>query len=118
MSGKTKKSEVKTPTEVEVPMTCNGLPWQGYAFIGSKIDPEHWLCPHHGKTIFRAIQGKIGLERTVDWDNMPAIVESLSPASSQRLHAEPEVILAIAQHLASHYRKANKPLPNTLAMLV
>jgi hypothetical protein len=27
-------------------------------------------------------------------------------------------VLAAAAHLAGHYRKANKPLPNTLAVLV
>lgn len=98
----------------------DGLPWQAFALVGDKEEPETWKLPHHTKTINRAIQGKIGLERTVDWEKMPAAVAAISRGGYQgeRVHAEAHEILAAAQHLAGHYRKANKPLPNALAVLV
>ncbi|MFC2005995.1 hypothetical protein ACFLVG_03445 [Chloroflexota bacterium] len=36
----------------------------------------------------------------------------------KRVDASPEQILQAAKHLAAHYRKADKPLPDTLAALV
>ena len=51
---------------------------------------------------------------------MPAAVAALSPGGyrGQRVDASPEEILQAAKHLANHYRKADKPLPDTLAALV
>ena len=99
-----------------LPRTKEDLPWQAFAIVGDKEDPATWKLPHHT----RAIKGKIGIERTVDWDRMPAAVAALSRGGyrGQRVDATAAEILAAARHLASHYHKADKPLPDTLAVLV
>ena len=96
-----------------------GLPKEVFAIIGHPEDTETWRRPHHKKSIFRALKGKLGLEKTVDWDRMPAAVAALSPSGyrGQRVDASPEEILDAAKHLAVHYRKAGKSLPDTLAAL-
>ena len=88
--------------------------------MGFKESPETWKLPHHTRGIFRAIQGKIGTEHTVDWELMPGAVAALSRQGfeGERVQADAHEILSAAFHLASHYRKADKPLPNTLAILV
>ncbi len=103
-----------------LPKTKEGLPKEAFAIVGEKDDPETWKLPHHTKAIFRALQGKLGIEKTVNWDRMSAAVAALSPGGyrGQRVEASPEDILRAAKHLANHYRKADKPLPDTLAALV
>jgi hypothetical protein len=102
------------------PLTKEGLPYQAFAIVGDKNDPDTWKLPHHTKAIFRALKGRIDLEKTVDWDRIPAAVAALSPGGyrGQRVEASPEAILKAANHLANHYRKADKPLPDTLAALI
>jgi len=102
------------------PKTKEGLPWQAFAIVGDKADPETWKLPHHTKAIFRAINGRLDIENTVDWDRMPAAVAALSPGGyrGERVQASPDDILQAAKHLAAHYLKADKPLPDTLATLV
>ena len=96
-----------------------GLPWQAFAIASDKDDPATWKLPHHTRAIFRAIKGKIGIEHTVDWDLMPAAVAALSKGGHQgnRVQASENEILSAAKHLAAHYRKADKDLPDTLAIL-
>jgi hypothetical protein len=103
-----------------LPGTKGGLPEEAFAIVGDRQDSETWKLPHHKRSIFRALQGKLDIEKTVDWARMPAAVAALSPPGyrGQRVDASPEEILAAAQHLANHYRKAGKPLPDTLAALV
>ncbi len=100
--------------------TKEGLPKEAFAIVGDPDDPDTWKLPHHKKSIFRALKGKLDIEKTVDWERMPAAVAALSPGGyrGQRVDASPEEILQAAKHLASHYRKADKPLPDTLAALV
>ena len=100
--------------------TKEGLPNEAFAIVGDPEDTETWKLPHHKKSIFRALQGKLNIEKTVDWDRMPAAVAALSPGGyrGQRVEASPEEILKAANHLANHYRKADKPLPDTLAALI
>ena len=100
--------------------TKEGLPKEAFAIIGDSEDPETWKLPHHKKSIFRALQGKLDIEKTVDWDRMPAAVAALSPGGYRglRVDASPEEILQAAKHLTNHYRKADKPLPDTLAALI
>ena len=101
------------------PETKDGLPEEAFAIVGDPEAPETWKLPHHKKSIFRALRGKLDIEKTVDWERMPAAVAALSPRGhrGQRVDASPEQILAAAKHLADHYRKANKPLPDILAAL-
>ncbi len=103
-----------------LPKTKEGLPKEAFAILRDPEDPETWKLPHHKKSIFRALRGKINIERTVDWDRMTVAVAALSPGDyrGQRVDASPEEILQAAKHLANHYRKADKPLPDTLAVLV
>jgi len=103
-----------------LPKTKDGLPKEAFAIIGDPDDTETWKLPHHKKTIFRALKGKLDLEKTVDWERMPAAVAALAVGGyrGRRVDASPEEILLAAKHLAEHYRKADKPLPDTLAALV
>lgn len=96
-----------------------GLPKEAFAIVGDPADPDSWKLPHHKRSIYRALKGKLDIEKTVDWERMPAAVAALSPAGhrGQRVAASPEEILKAARHLADHYRWANKPLPDTLAAL-
>lgn len=104
----------------ELRKTKEGLPKEAFAIVGDADDINTWKLPHHTKAIFRALAGRLDIERTVDWNRMPAAVAALSPSGyrGQRVEAGPEEILKAAKHLANHYRKANKPLPDTLAALV
>ena len=103
-----------------LPRTKEGLPKEAFAIVGDPDDPETWKLPHHKRNIFRALQGKLDMEKTVDWERIPAAVVALSPRGyrGQRVDASPEEILKAAKHLARHYRKADEPLPDTLAALV
>ncbi len=103
-----------------LPKTKEGLPKEAFAIIGDPENPETWKIPHHKKSILRALRGKIDIERTVDWERMSAAVATLSPGDyrGQRVDASPEEILQAAKHLANHYRKTDKPLPDILAVLV
>jgi len=101
-------------------MTKEELPEAAFALVGNPEDPDTWQLPHHQKSIFRALRGKFDIEKTVDWDRMDAAVAALSLSNyhRRRVVASPEQILAAACHLANHYQKAGKPLPDTLAALV
>ena len=103
-----------------LPETREGLPGEAFAIVGDMKDSGTWKLPHHKKSILRALQGKLDIEKTVDWERMPAAVAALSAAGyrGQRVDASAEERLTAARHLASHYRKAGKPLPDTLAALV
>ena len=100
--------------------TKEGLPEEAFAIVGDANDPETWKLPHHKKSIFRALRGKLDIEKTVDWERMPAAMAALSPGGyrGHRVDATPEQILQAAKHLAAHYRGAGKPLPDILAALV
>ena len=108
------------------PRTKEGLPWQAFAIVGSKHNPDTWKLPHHTKAIFRAIKGRLDIDKTVDWNRMSAAVAALSPGGyrGQRVDAGPEDILSAAKHLAAHYLASDKPasggkpLPDTLAAMV
>jgi len=104
----------------ELAKTRDGLPKEAFAIVSDPEDPETWKLPHHKKSILRALKGKLDIEKTTDWNEIPVAVTALSPRGyrGQRVDASPEEILAAAQHLANHYRKADKPLPDTLAALI
>ena len=96
------------------------LPGEAFAIAGDSGDPLTWKLPHHRENIARALQGKLDIEKTVDWERMPDAVVLLSPRGyrGQRVDASPGQILQAAKHLAAHYRQAGKPLPDILAALV
>ena len=103
-----------------LPKTKEGLPKEAFAIVGDPNDPETWKLPHHTRSIFRSLKGKLDIEKTVDWDRIPAAVAAISPGGyrGERVKASPEQILAAARHLANHYRKADKPVPDTLLALI
>lgn len=97
-----------------------GLPREAFAIVGDPDNPETWKLPHHTKAIFRSLQGRLDIEKTVDWERMPAAVASLSRGGyrGERVQADPEEIISAARHLARHYEKAKKPVPDTLGALI
>ena len=99
--------------------TQEGLPEEAFAIVGDPAEPETWKLPHHKRSILRALRGRLDIEKTVDWEQVPAAVAALSPSGyrGRRVDASPEQILEAAKHLATHYRRADKPLPDTLAAL-
>ena len=100
--------------------TKEGLPREAFAVVGDPQAPETWKLPHHTRAIFRALTGRFGIEKTVDWQRVETAVTALSPGGfrGQRVDASPEEILQAVKHLAGHYQKAGKPLPDTLAALI
>jgi hypothetical protein len=106
--------------KVREALAKDGLPREAFAIVGDPTDPETWKLPHHKKSILRALKGRLDIEKTVDWERMPAAVAALSPGGyrGRRIKASPEQILQAARHLAAHYLKAAKALPDTLAALV
>lgn len=103
-----------------LPKTKEGLPKEAFAIVGDPDDPETWKLPHHKKSIFRSLQGKLDIEKTVDWDRMGPAVAALSPGGyrGQRVEASENDKIKAARHLAAHYRKADKPVPDTLLTLI
>jgi hypothetical protein len=93
-----------------------GLPAEAFAIVGDPNDPTTWKLPHHTQAIFRALKGRLDIERTVDWQRMAAAVAALSPGGyrGRRVEATPEQIQAAARHLAAHYQKAGRELPLAL----
>jgi len=110
----------KSKIEQGLPRLKEALPWQAFAIVGDKDEPETWKLPHHTKAIFRAIQGKIGHYRTTNWDLLPAAVAALSRGGfrGKRVEATEQQILDAARHLMRHYQENGKPVPDTLAALV
>lgn len=103
-----------------LPKTKDGLPKEAFAIVGDPQDAETWKLPHHTRAIFRYLKGKLDIEATVDWDRIGAAVAALSPGGyrGERVDATGEQIIQAARHLAAHYRKADKPIPDTLAALI
>jgi hypothetical protein len=111
-------SKVKEALEKE--KTKEGLPKEAFAIVEDPDKPDTWKLPHHTKAIFRHLQGRLDLEKTVDWDRMPAAVAALSPGGyrGERVQASAEDIIKAARHLAAHYQAADKPVPDTLGALI
>jgi len=118
-SNKEETNMSKVEEAVQEEITREGLPKEAFAIVGDPEDPETWKLPHHTKAIFRAIQGRLDIEKTVDWGRMPAAVAALSRGGyrGERVKASDEEILRAARHLASHYQKARKSVPDALAVL-
>jgi hypothetical protein len=111
-------SKVKEAIKKE--KTKEGLPKEAFAIVGDPQNPETWKLPHHTKAIFRALQGRLDIEKTVNWYRMPAAVAALSRGGyrGERVQASAEDIIKAARHLANHYEKAGKPVPDTLGALI
>ena len=110
----------KVEEAVQTERTKEGLPMEAFAIVGDPEDPSTWKLPHHTRAIFRALRGRLDIEKTVDWDRMPAAVAALSPGGyrGERVQAREEDIIKAARHLARHYEHARKPVPDTLDALI
>ena len=110
----------KSKIEEGLPRLKDGLPHQAYAIVGDKEDPETWKLPHHTRAILRAIKGKVGHYQTTDWEHLAAAVAALSRGGfrGKRVEATEQQILDAATPLARHYSENNKPVPDTLAVLM
>ena len=104
---------------IEKEKTKEGLPREAFAIVGDPQDPATWKIPHHTKAILRS-RGRLDLEKTVDWDRMPAAVAALGPGGyrGERVQASAEDIIKAARHLARHYEAAGKSVPDTLGALI
>jgi hypothetical protein len=97
--------------------TKGGLPREAFAIVGDAENPDTWHLAHHNNSIVRASEGLLDIEQTVDWNRAVAAARALSPVYQGRVQASPEEILKAANHVAGHYRKGNRPLPDILAAL-
>ena len=111
-----KMTKVKEAIDKE--KTKEGLPKEAFAIVEDPDDPGTWKLPHHTKAILRA-RGRLDIEKTVDWERMPAAVAALSKGGyrGERAHASAEDIIKAARHLAAHYEAAGNPVPDTLGAL-
>ena len=102
------------------PPTKEGLPKEAFAIVGDPNDTATWKLPHHTQAIWRYLRGRLALQATVDWDRIPAAVAALSPGGhrGQQVDATADQKAKAARHLANHYRKAGKDVPETLADLL
>ncbi len=109
-----------TETEKPAPMLKDGLPWQAFAIVPDHEDPAGWQLPHHTREVKRAVPGKIGYEHTVDWLLLEkaALLLSRYGDEGRRVTADPELIIQAARHLAGHFRKGGRQIPNALCVLI
>ncbi len=114
------KDKAREKIEKALPRTKDGLPYQAFAIVGDRDNPDTWKLPHHTSAIWRAIKGKIGHYRTTDWDRIPLAVAALSPGGyrGQRVGAPESEIIEAARHLARHYEEDGRPIPDTLLALI
>jgi hypothetical protein len=108
----------KVKEAIQKDKTRDGLPKEAFAIVEDPADPGTWKLPHHTRAILRA-RSRLDVEKTVDWDRMPAAVAALSPGGyrGERVQASAEDVLRAARHLAAHYEAARKPVPDTLGAL-
>ena len=118
-------AKTKVAQAVEKEITKEGLPKEAFAIVGDPEDPETWKLPHHTRAICRALsrggaRPRLDIEKTVDWDRMPAAVAALSRGGyrGERVQAPEEEIIKAAKHLAAHCQKAGKSVPDTLGALI
>ena len=106
--------------KIRLTRTWKSLPREAFAIIGNAENPETWLLPHHRRSVSRAARGNLDVEDTVDWEKMMLAVAALLARRhhSSGLDVTPQEILEAARHLAAHYQKAGKPLPDILAALI
>ncbi len=116
--GSRKRSDVAISRPCSPPLK-DGLPWQGFAIAPDKDNSETWQLPHHTVGVQRAASGA-ACERTVDWLLLEKAVLLLSRFGDEgrRVTADPELVIQAARHLAGHYRKAGRQVPDALCVLI
>lgn len=98
----------------------DALPKEAFAIVGDPSDASTWKLPHHTRAIFRTPRRKLDVESTVNWAAIPSAVAALSLGGYRgvRVVATDGQIIDAARHLAGHYIKAGKSVPNALAVLI
>lgn len=106
--------------ENAIPALQDSLPRQAFAIVGDPDLPGTWQLPHHTRLVKRAVVGKIGYEHTVDWPLLERAVQLISRQGidGKRVVADPWLIIEGARHLAVHYRKAGRQIPDALCVLI
>ena len=106
----------KSPKEPAKPLLFkDGLPIDAFAIVEDEFDTLTWQLPHHTKDI-----SSKPVEQTVDIEMLEHSTLLLSRWGDQgvRCHADPELIILAARHLAGHYRAAGKQIPVALCVLI
>jgi hypothetical protein len=111
---------MKKPNPRNSTARTDAPPREAFAIVGDPENPKTWKLLHHTRAIFEAAQGRLDIEKTVDWGRILVAVAALSPAGclGERVQASGEDIIRAARHLAGHYEKAGKPVPDTLGALI
>ena len=107
--------KLKTMAPQEPKLFKDGLPIDAYAIREDEYDTATWQLPHHTKDI-----GRKPVEQTVDFEALEHCTLLLSRWGDQgvRCHADPELIILAARHLAGHYRSAGRQIPVALCVLI
>src|SRR4030042_6397483 len=97
----------KVKEALEKELTKEGLPKEAFAIVEDPRNLETWKLPHHTKAILRA-RGRLDIEKTVDWDRMPAAVAALSKGGhrGERGQGSAADIIKADRPLATHYEGA------------
>jgi hypothetical protein len=93
----------------------DGLPITAYAIREDEYDTATWQLPHHTRDVSRK-----PVEKTVDFVLLDhaALLLSRWGVNGVRCHADPELIILAARHLADHYRAAGRQIPVALCVLI
>ena len=104
-------SDVKPPDVNS--LLKNGLPIEAYAIRPDEFDTSTWQLPHHTAAVGRETY-------TVDFDLLDHCTQLLSRwgVNGVRCHADPELIILAARHLAGHYRSDGRQIPVALCVLI
>ncbi len=102
------KSKLKTKAPAEPKLFKNSLPIDAYAIREDEYDTSTWQLPHHTTS------------KAVDFALLDHATLLLSRWGDQgvRCHADPELIILAARHLADHYRAAGRQIPVALCVLI
>jgi len=104
---KPEKWKLKTKAPPEPKIFKDGLPIDAYAIREDEFDTASWQLPHHTAN------------KAVDFQKLDHCTLLLSRYGDQgvRCHADPELIILAARHLANHYRSAGRQIPVALCVL-
>jgi len=112
---KTSNPKLKETAAAKPLLFKDGLPIDAYAIREDEFDTSTWQLPHHTKEL-----GRKPIEQTVDFVLLDHATLLLSRwgDSGVRCHADPELIILAARHLAGHYRAAGRQIPVALCVLI
>ena len=102
------KPKLKEQASEDPKLFKDGLPITAYAIREDEYDTSTWQLPHHTTS------------KAVDLEMLDHCTLLLSRWGDQgvRCHADPELIILAARHLADHYRAAGRQIPVALCVLI